>query len=309
MSPSRSARPQGSSAGENGHQPICNLNVALPTDVTPEPTEEEAAAAAVAAEAHRKHQFLRQAGYGKFDTFHRADLRISDIGNLLGDDWPEAARELGLDDADVDLIRAEYPDNSGQQAMVMLRLWINTVGNNRATGNELEKALRRVGREDIVRKCITELEVIEDREELEVARRSVLIRDADASDGEGLDEVDEVRAEAAMAMVEQQLEPEVVAKVTAASESEPPPPSYEESERREVVEEITVQRTSEDREAAQGQQISELWWFHLSPCRKRNLDGFASFGKSCVASASGAMRCSVLPGRGKRHLLGFANTV
>ena len=75
-----------------------------------------------AAETHRKHQFLRQAGYGKFDTFHRADLRISDIGNLLGSDWTEAARELGVDEADADIIRAEYPDNQGKNHSYQ---WLN----------------------------------------------------------------------------------------------------------------------------------------------------------------------------------------
>ena len=66
-------------------------------------------------------QFLKQAGYGKFDTIHRADLRISDIGNLLGPDWVRCAHELAIEDSDINIIKSEYPDNEGQQAMVMLR--------------------------------------------------------------------------------------------------------------------------------------------------------------------------------------------
>ena len=69
-----------------------------------------------------KYSFLREAGYGKFDTIHRADLRISDISNLLGSDWVKLARTLDIDDQDINLIISEYPDNVGQQAMVMLRL-------------------------------------------------------------------------------------------------------------------------------------------------------------------------------------------
>lgn len=57
--------------------------------------------------------------------------------------------------------------------MVMLRLWLNSQG-NKATGNELEKVLRANGREDIVAKCIgNNLEVIQDREELELAKSQV----------------------------------------------------------------------------------------------------------------------------------------
>lgn len=52
---------------------------------------------------------------GKFDTFHRADLRISDIGNLLGDDWVAVAKDLNIDEADVNIIKSEYPQNEGGQ--------------------------------------------------------------------------------------------------------------------------------------------------------------------------------------------------
>ncbi len=38
---------------------------------------------------------------------------------------------------------------------------------------------KQIGREDIVKKCITELEVIEDKEEIEVARRSLIQIDDD----------------------------------------------------------------------------------------------------------------------------------
>ena len=68
-----------------------------------------------------KYSFLREAGYGKFDTIHRADLRVSDISNLLGGDWVRLGRELGVEEQDINLIMTEYPDNVGQQAMVMLR--------------------------------------------------------------------------------------------------------------------------------------------------------------------------------------------
>ena len=90
------------------------------------------------ADIQSKVSFLREAGYGKFDTIHKADLKISDIGNLLGNDWVRCAHELEIPDSDINIIKSEYPDNDGQQAMVMLRFWLNTQG-NKATGNALGK--------------------------------------------------------------------------------------------------------------------------------------------------------------------------
>jgi hypothetical protein len=43
--------------------PICNLNIALPSEITPEP--EYAEGDEVQAEIKKKYQFLRKAGYGK----------------------------------------------------------------------------------------------------------------------------------------------------------------------------------------------------------------------------------------------------
>merc|ERR1719317_327554 len=158
--------------GEAQQQAICNLNINLPDDISPEPgnvTDQDILA------IQAKYSFLREAGYGKFDTIHRADLRVSDISNLLGSDWVKLARELEIDDQDINLIISEYPDNVGQQAMVMLRLWLNTEG-NKATGNALEKALKQCDRQDIVNKCMFNIEMVTDNDEQEVAQ-SVLARE------------------------------------------------------------------------------------------------------------------------------------
>jgi ankyrin len=73
---------------------------------------------------------------GHPDSIHRADIRLSDISNLLGADWVPLALELGVPTSDVNLIKTEYPGNINQQAMVMLRLWLHTSG-NKATGKML----------------------------------------------------------------------------------------------------------------------------------------------------------------------------
>ena len=59
--------------GEVQQSPICNLNIGLPAEINPEPSSvSDADLAAIQA----KYSFLREAGYGKFDTIHRADLRL-----------------------------------------------------------------------------------------------------------------------------------------------------------------------------------------------------------------------------------------
>ena len=54
----------------------------------------------------------------------------------------------------------------------MLRLWLSTHG-NQATGNALEKALRRIGREDIVNKCMFNVELVTDEMEQSVAKTAL----------------------------------------------------------------------------------------------------------------------------------------
>lgn len=61
---------------------------------------------------------------------------------------------------------------TGQQAMVMLRIWLNTQG-NKATGNALEKALRRIYREGIVNKCIFNVELVTDEMEQSAAQAAL----------------------------------------------------------------------------------------------------------------------------------------
>ena len=53
--------------------------------------------------------------------------------------------------------------------MVMLKLWMAQSG-NRVTGNTLEKALRKIGRDDIVNQCIFNVELVTDDLEKAVAK-------------------------------------------------------------------------------------------------------------------------------------------
>lgn len=106
---------------------------------------------------------------GNIDTIHRADIRLSDISNMLGDNWSLLAAELGILQSDISIIQSEYPGNAQRQAMVMLKLWLQTFG-QQATGNSLEKALKAIDREDIVNQCIHNIEIVTDDMEKAVAK-------------------------------------------------------------------------------------------------------------------------------------------
>ena len=90
--------------------PICNLNLCLQPDITPETAELPEGRVA---DFQTNIRTIREAGYGKFDTIHKADLKISDIGNLLGSDWVKLAHELEIPDSDINIIKTEYPENEG----------------------------------------------------------------------------------------------------------------------------------------------------------------------------------------------------
>lgn len=67
------------------------------------------------------------------------------------------------------LIKDEYPENVSQQGMVMFRLWLRQKA-NKATGNKLEQALNKIGRNDIVQKCICNVELVTDDMEKALAK-------------------------------------------------------------------------------------------------------------------------------------------
>lgn len=115
------------------------------------------------------------------DKIHKVDIRLSDICNLLGDDWQRLAKELHVPASDIELIKVEYADRPTQQAMVMLRLWLRQQG-PQATGNTLELALHKIGRTDIVNSCIFNLELVTD--DVERAMAKIQLNQSD-----GLDEL------------------------------------------------------------------------------------------------------------------------
>uniref|UniRef100_A0A182SJC7 Death domain-containing protein n=1 Tax=Anopheles maculatus TaxID=74869 RepID=A0A182SJC7_9DIPT len=184
--------------GEPIQTPLCTLNFTLPSEKfglggdelettsefdqsSTEVLNSEQQAIVAAANRGKTLNFTFQNGDGASEI-HKADIKITDICNLLGSDWPLLADELAIAPSDVELIRAEYPNDEAQQAIVMLRLWLRQAGRD-ATGNVLEQALIKINRPDIVNKSITNLEPVTDEYERRVAQRQI-------GSMNGLDEID-----------------------------------------------------------------------------------------------------------------------
>ncbi|XP_050296421.1 ankyrin-3-like isoform X1 [Anthonomus grandis grandis] len=158
------AEPKTGRSGYSQSNPLCTLNLVFPKDVVPDRDSHSDLLS-----INKDHSYLHHGGISKPDTIHRADFRLSDICNLLDEDWQKLALELGVAPSDIALIKEEYPENQPQQAMIMFRLWLRQRPQN-ATGNQLERALDKIGRQDIVDKCIFNVEMVTDDMEKALAK-------------------------------------------------------------------------------------------------------------------------------------------
>lgn len=150
--------------GEPTQTPLCTLNFVLPKDILPDHNSQSDLLS-----IDKDHSFLQHGGISKPDTIHRADFKLSDICNLLNEDWEPLALELDIPPSDIEIIKEEYPENYPQQAIIMFRLWLGQK-TYKATGNKLEQALNKIGRQDIVKKCICNVELVTDDMEKALAK-------------------------------------------------------------------------------------------------------------------------------------------
>jgi len=77
-----------------------------------------------------------------------AGLRLASVAKSLHGDWVPLASQLGITQREIVKIQTEFTDTE-DQAMIMLHLWAEKAG-TRATSSELEKALHRIGRDDLL---------------------------------------------------------------------------------------------------------------------------------------------------------------
>lgn len=105
------------------------------------------------------------------EPISRAELRLTDIADTLHGDWVWLAGQLGLDFDEIIKIQDDYTYIS-ERTLVMLHKWIEKKGED-ATGNELERALRTIGREDVINKCMYNIEEVIDDDEKVVAKEHI----------------------------------------------------------------------------------------------------------------------------------------
>ncbi|KAH8418164.1 hypothetical protein KR009_007112, partial [Drosophila setifemur] len=91
--------------------------------------------------------------FGCEKSIQRTDIRLFDICSHLGNDWPQLANELGVPETDIDLVKAECSsEDATQKSMLMLKFWLDHGGISKE--NTLAEALNKIGRGDIIKKCI-----------------------------------------------------------------------------------------------------------------------------------------------------------
>uniref|UniRef100_A0A0A9Y3T9 Ankyrin-2 n=2 Tax=Lygus hesperus TaxID=30085 RepID=A0A0A9Y3T9_LYGHE len=105
------------------------------------------------------------------ETMIRGNMVLADLCQVLGDDWEPLASKLGVSDQDIEIIKQEV-HTSPQRTSLAIKLWQTNQG-PQATGNKLEKALRDIGREDVIKKCVRDVHVVTD--DLEKAYASVTL--------------------------------------------------------------------------------------------------------------------------------------
>ena len=95
----------------------------------------------------------------------KAELHLTDIADILDADWLPLAVQLGLTQDEVSEIQVDY-DYLPEQALIMLHQWVVKNG-EKATGNSLERALKQIGRADVIAACMHNIsEVTDDRERM-----------------------------------------------------------------------------------------------------------------------------------------------
>ncbi|XP_061181777.1 ankyrin-2-like [Saccostrea echinata] len=151
--------------GELPQTPICNLNIALPDMSTSSSMEMDPEAAL---ELKKRSSLLREHGIVVEDTVSKAKINLSDVADTLKGDWVILATQLDISGDEIHKINSDYR-TVNDQALAMLSLWKEKKG-DQATGNELEKALRSINREDVVQKCMYNVEMVQDEVELAAAK-------------------------------------------------------------------------------------------------------------------------------------------
>lgn len=129
--------------GEPGQQPVCTLNIVLPEDIIPD----QLSILDGDQEVITRVELTQRIRKSPDDYSRLGDLRVTDISNLLGEDWVKLAPEIGFEDHEIEAIIEEYPGSIAQQAQSMLKQF---QAKKQSDVNILENGLRTINRDDIV---------------------------------------------------------------------------------------------------------------------------------------------------------------
>ncbi|KAK7506475.1 hypothetical protein BaRGS_00002587, partial [Batillaria attramentaria] len=151
--------------GEAPQTPICNLNIRLPDTISSSSSD---VSSETAVEIQKRHSLLREQGIVLQDTVTRSQMNLSDVADNVQGDWVILAQQLGISMSDINRIKTEYT-TLADQALAMLQLWVQK-NREKATGNALESALQKINREDVVKKCMYNTELVDDEVEAAAAR-------------------------------------------------------------------------------------------------------------------------------------------
>lgn len=134
--------------GEASQQPICILNIVLPDEIMPDTIsvldDQREVIARINVQEMQKRLMPDNFNY-------LGELRIADISNLLGEDWLRLSPEIAITDIEIQEIIENNPDSTAKQAQAMLRLFQSRRNSDR---NILENGLKKIGRDDVIKKCI-----------------------------------------------------------------------------------------------------------------------------------------------------------
>jgi ankyrin len=120
--------------------PICTLSLTLPDYSGPLPQ--------VSSPLHQEAIGVKYAkALSQIPNDATEPIPIAFVARHVGADWPRLARALQVPDSDIRQIKREF--SGGNEPINILKIWIYLKGTE-ATPAELQSALRRIGRDDIV---------------------------------------------------------------------------------------------------------------------------------------------------------------
>jgi len=119
--------------------PMCNLNLTLPSVIDPSTESRKSTPS----------PFRKTFPSAKESE---ADLNLIGISREIGVDWQPLAQELDVSEKDISKFSSEKAPET--QCLTMLRSWHTRLHPNRSAKNVLEKALKAVGRDDLVKRFL-----------------------------------------------------------------------------------------------------------------------------------------------------------